>query len=118
MAQPEFTVLLTSNPYEEIPLDPQPTIPVAKFNLGQINWTRGARALLASWGEEPTTYLERFARGQWSDNTDHASASNNARCIRRGSGTIFDIYGDDDGGLLIRTNARQTMTTIMIPDEM
>lgn len=88
----------------------------AKFNLGDVFITPGARDALSNSTNLPFGYLLRHQMGDFGDLDDEDKATNE-EALKLGN-RIFSAYHLEDGTKIwIITEADRSSTTILLPEE-
>ena len=87
-----------------------------KFPLGQVVATPGALAALQGTGENPLTFVQRHAQGDWGD-LDEEDKQENEFSLTRNL-RLLSAYALMDGTRIwIITEADRSATTILLPSE-
>jgi len=92
--------------------------PHARFSLGSIGLTPGARDLLAAAGIAPRALLARHVAGDWGD-IPPEDARENALSLREGFRLVSSYpVGDDPAARVwIITEADRSATCLLLPSE-
>lgn len=87
-----------------------------RFSLGRAVITPGAIEALEEAGQMPNEFLDRHARGDWGDLSEHDRRENEFS-VREGL-RILSAYRTTEGvELWVITEADRSSTTILLPDE-
>lgn len=87
------------------------------FGVGRIIITPGARAALATSGEDAGRYLVRHRTGYWNE-TPADERAENMQAVRTQRGSVLSHHRLRNGARLwVATEADRSRTTIFIPEE-
>lgn len=91
------------------------SIPVARFDMGEVVVTHEAHFSLQVRGRHPFQLLARHVEGDWGDIDEHDKMENEQSADQ--GGRIFSAYNIDDGMFYVITEPDRSSTTILLPEE-
>ncbi len=88
----------------------------AKFPLGQLLMTPGAKAAFEGTGENPFVFLLRHIQGDWGDLSPE-DVHENELSLEKGFRLLSAYALSDQTRIWIITEADRSATTILLPSE-